>query len=515
MGQLSAIDWAVCAAYLGVVFGLALWSMRGQRDNDDYFVGGRRMSWLAVGVSMFATSFSSISLLGLPRRGAFQDFSFYLTILLIPLLITPLLWFVFVPLYVRLRVSSGYEYLRRRFSPAVQRIGSLLYCGYALGWMGTMLYAIALTLDAIMDLDATQYFWTLIGLGVFATVYTAIGGLRAVIWTDVLQSLTLGVAVVIVLLLAVGGIAGGWNGLWQIGTEHGRFTILHLNANLLAAENFTAENSVYTALAYALFMYLPGYAVAQNMIQRYVCSGGLREGRRVVVLSGLINAGLGLLFMLLGVALFVFYTQAGGPGMPKLDDNDQILPHFVCTQASSVGLVGLILAALFAAGMSTIDSGINGVASVIVYDWLGGKQLRLWASRGLTVALGILVIVAAFLAPMLEEDVIKIIMAIAGTLLGGLMAVFLLGMFTPRANWQGALIGLAAGAASLLLVMKMTDVPKWWYGAFVIAPTWLIGAVASYLFPPPPSEALKATIWTRPTLVTTEDNHGHSSHPPP
>ncbi len=271
-------------------------------------------------------------------------------------------------------------------------------------------------------------------------------------------------------------------------------------------------------------MYLPGYAVAQNMIQRYVCSGGLREGRRVVVLSGLINAGLGLLFMLVGVALFAFYTQTGGPGMPKLDSEDQILPYFVSTQTQGVGLVGLMLAGLFAAAMSTIDSGINGVASVIVYDWLGGKQLPLWASRGLTVALGVLVIVAALLAPRLGGDVIDIIMAIAGTLLGGLMAVFLLGMFTPRANWQAALIGLAVGAASLMLVATMTDIPKWWYGAFTIGPTWLVGAGASYLFAPPPAEALAATVWTRataesplpaPVAVETDEKNQRRPNSPP
>jgi SSS family solute:Na+ symporter len=157
MGQLSFLDWVVCIAYLGIIFGLAIWSVRGQRDNEDYFLGGRRMNWWAVGVSMFATSFSSISFLGLPQRGAYQDFSFYLTILLIPLVITPLLCVFFVPLYVRLRVSSGYEYLRLRFSTIVQRLGSLLYCGYALGWMGAMLYAVALTLGSVLDLNPTQY----------------------------------------------------------------------------------------------------------------------------------------------------------------------------------------------------------------------------------------------------------------------------------------------------------------------------------------------------------------------
>jgi solute:Na+ symporter, SSS family len=493
MSRLGPIDWIVCAAYLAVVAGLALGSMRTQRNNEDYFVGGRRIHWFAVGVSMFATSFSAISFLGLPQRGAYQDFSFYLTILLIPLFIAPLLWFVFVPLYVRLRVSSGYEYLRLRFNPAVQRTGSLLYCGYALGWMGAMLYAVALTLKSVMGLSDAQYLLALVGLGAFATAYTAAGGLRAVVWTDVLQAVTLGAAVVVVLLLAVSGIAGGWSGLWRIGAEHGRWTMLHLDPRPLAAENFTAPNSVYTAAAFSLFMYLPGYAVAQNMIQRYVCTGGLREARGVVALSAAINAGLGFLFLLVGVALFAYYAQPGGPGMPDLEKQDQILPHFVATRAGGVGLSGLMLAGLFAAAMSTIDSGINGVASVIVYDWLGGKNLSLRGSRSLTAGLGVLVVVAALVAPLLGENVIDIINTIAGTLLGALMAVFLLGMFAPRANAPGVLIGLVFGAASLGVVIAATQVPKWWYGAFTVFPTLIVGILASRLFPAPPARDLAGT----------------------
>lgn len=495
MSRLGTLDWIVCLAYLTLIVGLALWSMRGQRDNEDYFVGGRTMNWFAVGVSMFATSFSSLSFLGLPQRGAYQDFSYYLVILGIPLVITPLLWFFFVPLYARLRVSSGYQYLRLRFGPLVQRVGSLLYCGYALGWMGAILYAVALTLQGVMDLSPTQYHWTLIGLGAFATAYTAVGGLRAVVWTDVLQAITLGGVVIIVLLLAVSRIGDGWGGLWQVGQEHGRFALVHLQPSPLASENFTAQNSLYSTGAFVLFMYLPGYAVAQNMIQRYVCAGGVRQGRDVIILSAVVNAGLGFLFLLVGVSLFAFYAQAGGDGLPKLASEDQILPHFVSTEAAGVGLVGLMLAGLFAAAMSTIDSGINGVASVIVYDWLGGRQLPLIGSRLLTMALGALVIAAALLAPRLGENVIDIINAIAGTLLGGLMAVFLLGMFSRRANSAGVLIGLAAGAACFLYVLHETEIPKWWYGAFTIFPTLLIGTVASYFFPPPRREAITAAVW--------------------
>ena len=494
--KLSAIDWVVCLAYLGVVFWLAIKSIKGQENNEDFFVGGRKMNWLAVGISMFATSFSSISFLGLPQRGAYQDFSFYLTILFIPFVITPILWWVFVPLFVRLRVSSGYEYLGRRFGLPAQRIGSGLYCVYAIGWMGTMLYAIALTLQTVLGLSDNQYVWMLIGIGAFTTAYTAVGGLRAVIWTDVLQAVVLGTVVIMILLLAVGRIDGGWPAFWAIANEHHKFQMFHLDPNLLAAKNFTGENTVFTAAAFALFMYLPGYAVSQNMIQRYICAGSLAAGRGVVLLSAMINAGIGLVFLMVGTALFAFYSQLGGPGLPaagvEILKEDQILPYFVVTQLPKVGLLGLLLAALFAAAMSTVDSGINAVTSVIVYDWLSGRQLSLAISRLLTAVLGITVIAAALFAPVLGKNVIDIINVIAGTSLGMLLAVYLLGMLVPRANLAGVLAGMAAGLVCLALVWSR--VPKWWYGAFTIVPTFVVGALASLLFPRPHESALKGTL---------------------
>jgi SSS family transporter len=498
MTDLGPIDWCVCIAYLAVVFGLAFRSAGGQQTNEDYFVGGRRMNWCVVGVSMFATSFSAISFLGLPQRGAYQDFSFYLTILFIPFVITPILWWVFVPMFVRLKVSSGYEYLGRRFGLAVQLIGSGLYCIYALGWMGTMLYAVALTLKTVMGLTDAQYYLVLVGIGAFATVYTVMGGLKAVIWTDVLQAVVLGGAVIAVMFVAVGRIDGGWSGFWSVASGSGKFKMFHLNPKLLSIENFTAGNTVFTAAAFGLFMYLPGYAVSQNMIQRYVCAGTLAAGRGVVVLSAVINAVLGLLFLLVGAAIFAFYSQPAGPGLPtagvQFAKEDQILPYFVATQVPGVGLTGLILAGLFAAAMSTIDSGINGVSSVVVYDWLGGRDLPLRVSRVLTAVLGVLVIVAAIFVPRIGKTVLDIIMVIAGTCLGILLAVYLLGMFMRSANLTGVLIGIAAGVACFLFVLIRTDVPTWWLGAFAMFPTIIVGAAASRCFEAPPESALKDTL---------------------
>jgi SSS family transporter len=499
MTDLSIIDCCVCIAYLAVVFGLAIKSARGQQDNEDYFLGGRKMNWFVVGVSMFATSFSSISFLGLPQRGAYQDFSFYLTILFIPFVITPILWWIFVPMFVRLNVSSGYEYLGRRFGPPAQKIGSGLYCVYALGWMGTMLYAVALTLQTVMGLTQTQYYFVLIGIGAFATIYTVMGGLKAVIWTDALQAVVLGGAIIGVMLLALSRIDGGWSGFWAIASEHNKFKMFHLNSNLLSPENFTGRNTVFTAAAFGLFMYLPGYAVSQNMIQRYVCAGSLARGRGVVVLSAVINAGLGLLFLLVGTALFAFYSQPGGVSLPvagaEIAKEDQILPYFVSTQLPGIGLVGLILAGLFAAAMSTIDSGINGVTSVIVYDWLSGKELPLRIGRILTALLGVVVILAAILVPVLGDTVFDIITTIAGTSLGMLLAIYLLGMFMPHVNLPGVLTGLITGLICLALTWILTDIPKWWFGAFTIVPTFIAGAIASIFFPKPSESALELTLF--------------------
>jgi SSS family solute:Na+ symporter len=499
MAELSIVDWIVCAAYLGIVLCLAFKSSKGQRTNQDYFLGARSMNWWVVGISMFATSFSSISFLGLPQRGAYQDFSFYLTLLFIPLVITPILWWIFIPVFVRLRVSSGYEYLGTRFGSPMQQIGSALYCLYAIGWMGTMLYALALTLQTVMGLSDAQYYAALVGIGAVATIYTAMGGLKAVIWTDVLQAGVLGGAIVLILVLAVGRINGGWSAFWAIGTEYSKFQLFHLNSDLLAVENFTNKNSVFTAAAFGMFMYLPGYAVSQNMIQRYVCAGSQSGGRKIVVLNAVINSGLGFLFLLVGTAIFVFYSQTGGSGLPAagidLANEDQILPHFVTTQLPAIGLVGLILAGLFAAAMSTVDSGINGVTSTIVFDWLSGNELPVRLSRVLTSILGATVIAAALLVPFIGDTVIGIINAIAGTCLGILLGVYLLGMLVPRANLHGVLIGLSVGVVCLALVWQLTEIPTWWYGAFTIFPTFIAGLIASHFFPPPARTALEGTLW--------------------
>jgi Na+/proline symporter len=264
-------------------------------------------------------------------------------------------------------------------------------------------------------------------------------------------------------------------------------------------------------------MYLPGYAVSQNMILRYVCSGTVAKARRVVLLSALVNVAMGFLLLMLGVSFYVYYSQPGGAGMPTLERQDQILPYFI-TQAAIPGLTGLVMAGMFAAA-SAMDSGINGVASVLCYDWLGGRQLPVRVSKLLTVLLGCLVIAVALGAPALGDNVLNIVNTIAGTMLGALMPVFLLGMFTRRANTGGVLVGLTISAVCLATVIAakslpmswyaavglgsiggsaavrtLAQIPSWWYGAVVIIPGLIVGYLASSRFAVPSPEALRGTF---------------------
>jgi sodium-coupled monocarboxylate transporter 8/12 len=324
-------------------------------------------------------------------------------------------------------------------------------------------------------------------------------------------------AAITVLYLAVNGIEGGWSGLWAVGSEHGKFTMIHSELLAPSSKSLQSPLSIYTAVAFAVFMYLPGYAVSQNMILRYVCSGTIAAARRVVVLSALVNVAMGFLLLMLGVSFYVYYSQPGGPGMPVLDRQDQILPHFI-TQAAVPGLTGLVMAGMFAAA-SAMDSGINGVASVLCYDWLGGRQLPVRVSKMLTMLLGFLVIGVALAAPILGDNVLNIVNTIAGTMLGALMPVFLLGMFSRRANSGGVLVGLATSAVCLATVLAfknipgpwylsvglgsfgespvvqtLAGIPSWWYGAIVIIPGLIVGHLASNLFKPPSTAALHGTF---------------------
>jgi SSS family transporter len=490
---MTLLDWAICGVYLVLVLVLGAWCSRGQHSNDDYLVGDRRMNWLAIGVSLFATTFSSLSFVGLPREAAYEDYHLYLAILFIPLVAAPIVGWLFVPLYHRLRLISAYEYLERRFDRRLRLLGSLLACLYMLGWMGSMLYATGLILQAVLGLSDSGLTWTLVGLGLFTTLYTSVGGFKAVVWTDVFQAVVLFGGMLIVLILALDQIPGGWPTVWRLGTQHGKFQMFDLRFDLTDRANF------FSAAAYGVFVYLDAHATGQAAVQRYVSMPTVTAARWSLVVNGVLTAGVCLVFFLVGSTLFGYYHHAlppdaePGSGFPVLARQDQLTPHFIQTVLAVPGLMGLLLSGLFAAVMSSIDSGANSMTSLVVCDWLDSRKLALRESRLLCGLFGVGAIVMSLLVPHLGTHVFDIIVTIAGALFGPLLGVFALGIFVRRANAPGAALGLLAGAISLALVFP-TSISPWWYGAFTCVPTFVVGLLASFLFPAPQANRVHGLV---------------------
>ena len=473
MRPADVVDWVIFLGYLAVILSIGIYFTRRQNSQEEYFVGGRSMNWIAVGISLFATSFSSISFLAYPREGAYEDYHLLLTLLCIPLLIVPILWFVFVPLFHRLKVTSIYEYLGQRFDNRVRRFGSILFFGYAVGWMGSMLYGMGLILQAVLGVGPTETTLLIIGIGTFAVIYTSLGGVQAVIWNDVLQTVVLGGGMCIVFFIALGRIDGGVSEIISTGVAANKFDMFNMTLDI------TERRSFWTAIAFALFMYLPGYTVSQTTAQRYVCIDSLKKARHSLLVSSIVSTSICFLFFFVGTTLYVYYNRVGAGGFPELARQDQLLPWFVANEANVTGLVGLIVAGLFAAALSTIDSGINSMTAVIVYDWLDGEHVSIKTSRLFSVLFGVLIVGAALISPYVGQYLIEIIAKVVGVFLGLLLGIFLVGMYVPKADSRDVIIGTAVGSVLLILVWTTTGLPHWWYGAVSIGGTFIAGWLMS------------------------------------
>lgn len=474
MLRLSGIDWAVFGVHLAVVFLIGAYFARRQRTTDDYFIGGRRMRWWAVGTSIFATSFSSVSFVALPREGAFEDYHFLVAILFIPLVITPVLWYFFVPLFVRLKETSMYAYLETRFDRRIRKIGTLLFGGYAIGWMGTMLYAMGVIIQAVLGLSDAVFIWVVVGIGLFATVYTLVGGFEAVVWTDALQGVTLAACMIVVLMLALQKIEGGFAGVLEAGAANEKFDMFNM------AFDFSERRSFLTAAAYGLFLYLPGYTASQVMAQRYISMPSLADARRALVINAVVNPIVALLFIFTGTTLFAFYHQPGASGFPVLPNPDQLLPYFMSAELAVVGLTGLVVAGLFGAAMSSVDSGINSLAAVIVHDWLPNRVGDVRFSRVLSGVFGMCITLAALLMPYVGSFVIEMLTKVVGTFLGLLLALYLMGMFLSRSTSRGALAGLTAGGLAVVIAWNLEGIAHWWYGGIALAVTLIVATLTTF-----------------------------------
>ncbi|MDE0103511.1 MAG: sodium/solute symporter [Bryobacterales bacterium] len=453
------VDYAALASYFAVLVMMGLYFARKGTSTEDFFVAGRRMPWWAAGLSIFGTQLSSISFMAIPAKVYATDWVYFLLQMTIIMVAFPVVFF-YLPHFRKSPMTSAYEYLESRFNLPVRMYASVSFVLYQLGRMAIVLFLPAIALSTVTGISV--YACILI-MGALSTLYTVIGGIRAVIWTDVVQVFVLYGGALLSLAILVAKTDGGLGGIVAAGLEHDKFHMF----------NWTWDwttTAVWVVVVGNFFLNLVPYTSDQAVVQRYFTTRDEKAAARSIWTNAALLLPSTLTLFLLGTGLWAFYRA--NPGLlDPTQPTDSIFPLFIAQQLPA-GVAGLLIAAVFAASMSTLDSSLNSVSAALVTDFYARFRpaatdtARLWLARGLTAGLGVLatstsIVLATFDVGSLWDT----FQGMMGLLGGGLAGLFALGVFFPSANGRGAMTGAVASVFILFWVQQHTDLHFFLYGA--------------------------------------------------
>jgi len=459
----------------------------------------------AVGLSMLGTAISSVTFLAYPGSSYAGNWSRIVPGLMLPFATIVGIIF-FIPFYRKSKVTSAYEYLENRYGPWGRTYGCALFSVGSVYRMGSILYLLALPLKAMTGWDTVT---VIIVTGIFVTFYTVLGGIEAVIWTDVMQTIVLFLGGIITILTVFYKVPGGAATVFGQALAEHKFSI-----NISWDFDLTRDTFVVLALS-GIIGNIQEFAMDQTKVQRYLAPKTLSGARQAALWCGVGCIPLWSMFMFVGTCLFVFtkfFPDALGNGLWP----DEIYPHFILTVLPP-GVGGFVIAAVLAAAMSSIDSSMNGAATVLTVDiyrrhLVPGKNDRhyLVAARCLTALAGALMIVAALLLSKLGEDssILEAFFKLGAIFAGGLGGLFLLGFFTRRASSRAAAAGVIAALLVIawLVISQFDILPERFrspthpfiIGVFGNVAVFTVGLVLSYVFKWPVKKNLAGlTWWTR------------------
>ena len=426
------------AALIGIVFG------RRQRSTEDYFLGRRRIPWVVVAASLFATELSALTVIGVPAKGFDSDF-WYLQYFFGSALARVGIAFLFLPAFYGSRVTTVYEYLGLRFGPWTRSAGALLFFVSRVLGSGVRLLAAAIALQAVTGWGLL----TVIALiALLATAYVCFGGIKAVVWTDAFQAAVfIGGALAMVVFL-VGQIPGGWAAAWDVATQHHKLKLWHFGGNLNDDTNFVL------GLVNGFFVTFAALGADQDLTQRLLTCRDVRASQRSVLVTVVVGLPIVVTFLLIGTLMFV-YARFHTVDLP--DSADQVYPYFLVSVCPA-GLRGLLIAGVFAAGMSSLDSALGALSSSAVVDFYrpylkraASERHYLWVSRGFVLLFGAVMVMMAWSFAG-QDDVLRLAFRIASIVFGPLLGVFFLATLTGRGR-DGTNLAAMVTAGLLLLLL--------------------------------------------------------------
>jgi solute:Na+ symporter, SSS family len=453
---LVPLDYVGVAVYLVVTVAIVVWASRRQKNTEDFFLGGRTMPWLAVGMSLLATLLSTNSYLGVPGEMVRSGVALFAGYMSVPLSMCVVL-LVWVPFFMRLRMTSAYEYLENRFGYGPRLLAGVLFFLLRMGWISMVMYTASMALSRMTHIPQP---WVIAAVGAAAVVYTSVGGIRAVIWNDVLQFVMLFGGAIVTIGYVMWATGEGPLGWWNAVGEQRR---AHVTPQFFSFD-ITVRFTIVTAIANIFFWTICTHGSDQVVLQRYFSTTSLSAARRSYIVNAISEVAIGLLLALSGLALLRFYLRFPDwlPGDLSLQKSaDQVFPYFFSHQLPA-GLGGLILAGFLCDAMQTLVSGVNSVTAVATKDvferlypqgqrWLNELTL----ARIVTVALGITVTLLAEAVAYLSHDsglnIIDLMPKTFNMFLGPLASLFLIGMFLPRCGGKAAVT-----AVLLALLLAIT-----------------------------------------------------------
>jgi SSS family solute:Na+ symporter len=452
-GGLTFIDVTVIVAYLVIMLYMGLKIARKQRSTEDFFVGGRDLPAWAVGISLFASVMSTILYLGQPGEMFRTGLSFLTRNLPLPLILI-VVCFVWIPFFMRLRLTSAYEYLERRFNYSVRALAAIFCLLLIFGWISVVVLTASMALVEITRIEAilpfindadSAVYATILGVGAFSIFYTTLGGIRAVIWTDVIQFFVL----LIGALFTMGAVA------WMTSSNVGDWIEVSQTYKHEEVQWFdwdVRNRSTVFSISLSLFMWMVcTHGANQMAMQRYFTVRNVKAARISYVISAVAALALGVILAGVGISLMYFIQQYDLPASAGILSDvrsvrnvaqDSVFPQFISIYMPS-GLRGLVVAALFAAAMSTIDSGANSASTILTVDFIRrfdpkseAGQLELKRARIMTACMGVLVVGYTIALYELSKgsDIISLAQKGFNCFLGPLGALFVLGMFVKKAT---------------------------------------------------------------------------------
>ncbi|BFZ03071.1 hypothetical protein BsWGS_06110 [Bradybaena similaris] len=439
--RFSTVDYVIFAAVLGISAGIGAffaWKDRRKKGIDDFLLAGRNMSPYPVALSLLASFMSAITLLGTPAE-MYNYTTMYWWIGGGYLLVIAGAAHIYIPVFYRLGVTSAYEYLERRFSRGVRTSASMTFVLQMILYMAIVLYAPSLALHSVTGFTL----WgSVVSVGVVCTLYTAFGGMKAVLWTDSFQVIMMIVSLLAILIQAA-VIVDGWGPAWDsaIRTNRVWFTDFRVDP--------AVRHSVWSLTIGAYFTWVAIFGVNQAMVQRAVTCPTLKKAQIAMWLN---FPGLCIILYLccfIGIFMSAFYEKCDPLKSKFVTDSNQILPMFVMDILGHlVGLPGLFVAGLFSGALSTISSGLNSISACVLEDICRAyfkstfreSRARL-ISQVLALMFGLICLGMTYVASLLG-NILQAALSLFGMIGGPLLGVFSLGMFFPWANKWGAYSGL-------------------------------------------------------------------------